>query len=184
MKNRKELKDILIGLFCFVAILALCILAGLFGDKAIREGLGSPVADFRDGVGAGVFVESTETNGIHTPITATVPGVSASVMTSLFTSGTAAIEINTASGIATAFDLVEIRANYSAASSTQTFVARIDSGAGTEFDAVFLSSAVSTTATILRLDPPMSFRAVDSLKIDYPNANGDIVGVEIVTKQP
>lgn len=151
-------------------------------------------ADFRDGVGSGKFIESTVTSAtpnergsagsVHTPIVASLPGVTASATTHAFTSGTAAISVNTASSITTAFDLTEVRANFSAASSTQTLVLWVDSGAGTEFDVTLLSSAVSTTATIFRPTSPVPFRSADAFRADYGNVNSDTVGIEYITVQP
>ena len=136
-------------------------------------------ANYRSG--ASEVLSSSVTSSVHTPIVATVPGNSATVTSSIFTSSTGAISLDTAALITTAFDLSFIRVNYSAASSTQTLYAKVISGAGDEFNVTFLAEAVTTTATIFAPARPYSFRAVDSAVVEYLNANSDTVGIEIGT---
>lgn len=164
------------------AVLLLIIAACLVFDSWYEgRANAEPEPDFRDGVGAGVFVDSTVTSsgGVTTHVPKVSLGGSASNTSSLFTSSTSAIDFDTASSITTAFDLSEVYVNYSAASSTQSLLLKVNSGAGDEFDVTFLTSAVTTTATVFRPARTVSFRAVDSVRLIYPNANGDTVGAEI-----
>ncbi len=164
--NENPLRNTLIGL-CFLAI-------AFYGVIAL--------ADYRPG--ASTLLDSTFTGddpnvGVHIPVISTVPGSTGTVSNSLFTSGTSAIAIDTAATITTAFDVFEIRVHLSAASSTQTVIVSIDSGAGTEFDTVLDSQAMSAADKVFRFNPPASFRAVDALKVVYGNASSDTAGVEI-----
>lgn len=138
-------------------------------------------ADYRPG--ASTLLESTVASGVHTPVVATVPGVSASAQTSRFTSSTTALSYDTATSITTAFDLIEHRFTVSAASSTQTLHITLNSGAGSEFDVALLTQAMSTTSTVFRPTRPIPIRATDSITVIYGNVSGDTVGSELITTE-
>ncbi len=180
----KTIKTLFGVIFAFAAVVLFAYLVVYGSHYAF--------ADFRDGAGQGKFVESTVTSdsaneqgsGVHTPIVASVPSVAAAVTTSYFTSSTSAIAFDTVSLISTKFDLYAVRVTYSAAKSTQSLTISLDSGAGSEFDAKFLVSAVTTTSDVFRPDKNITFQASDSAKVTYPNADGDTVAVEFIVIEP
>lgn len=152
---------------------------------AMERSYGEPDPDFRDGVGAGVFVESQINSTVHTPIVSTIPAASAPFVSTLITSGTSAMAFTTTGTISTAFDILEARVHLDAAGATQTLTMTIDHGSGTEFDIVLLSQAMaSETDVIFRPTRPVPVAAGSLFLMTWGNSGTKTWGGELFYVTP
>ncbi len=152
---------IAISILCLAALLALASAAGDFND------------------GRGQVRSGSVSSGVNTPFVTQATGGETRLLIST-TLALVAGDTTTTINPTTAWELVEVRLHLSANATTTTpFLAQIDHGSGVEFDTVVISESMQNDADlVIQFDPPMNFRATDSVTFSFLNDDSDTVGLE------
>lgn len=140
------------------------------------------MADYRPGANTrldSTFTGASANVGIHTPVVQSVPGVSASFTSNVFTSATIALDFTTVATITTAFDLIEFHVHTAAIDTTGTITLEYDSSAGSLFDVPLATHTFTDTDFVFRPTRPIPFGAGDALRVIYPNSGGNVVATTI-----